>query len=129
MADAGDEEQLSADEVAGAVAARRALGDDAEEAVIRAFLDRTGAAIDARVTERLNQQVAPMPMPRMPPMPMPQPKPKSDHRPFALAIISLIAGIPLTGIATQFGGASLITVIVIWLAIVAINVVYGRRRP
>jgi hypothetical protein len=129
MVSAEDEERLGADDVAGAVAARRALGEDAEDAVIRAFLERTGDAIDARVTERLNQQIAPVQMPQAPQMPAPQPQgPRTDHRPFVLAIISLGAGIPLTGIATQFHGAALVAVLIIWTGIVALNVVYGRRR-
>lgn len=147
-----DESKLTADDVAGSVAARKALGPDAEEAVIQAFLERTGEAIDARVAERLAdqqqsahpesayaQQLQPPPtaypagMPLVPP-PAPRP-PRPDRTPFALAMVSLLAGIPLTGIATQFGAngnsggmAALIAVVVIWAGIVAVNVVYNRHH-
>lgn len=112
----------SADEVAGSLAARRALGPDAEDAVIEAFLERTGAAIDRRVDERLSIRQAQ----HLPP-PAPQ-RPHTDHTPFVLAIVSLGAGIPLTGIATQFQGSALIAVVIIWAAIALINVVYHRYR-
>ncbi len=117
---------LTAEDVAGSFAARQALGPDAEEAVIQAFLERTGHAIDARVEERLaERQLA-----ALPPRPSgPQAPPSGvDRTPLALAIVSLGAGIPLTGIATQFQGSGLIAVVVIWAAIALINVVYNRSR-
>ncbi|HEY3501495.1 MAG TPA: hypothetical protein VGN37_01770 [Actinocatenispora sp.] len=121
---AGDAAGPSADEVAGSLAARRALGPDAEDAVIEAFLERTGDAIDRRVAERLAVERV-----HQPPLPPPAPRgPERDHTPFVLAIISLGAGIPLTGIATQFQGSALIAVVIIWAAIALINVVYNRSR-
>ncbi|MEV0838338.1 hypothetical protein AB0I55_02155 [Actinocatenispora sera] len=118
------------DDVAGSIAARRALGPDAEEAVIRAFLERTGQEIDRRVDERLarTQPVPPPPMPAPAPPP-PQRQPSGvDHTPFVLAIVSIGAGIPLTGIATQLQGSTLIGIVIIWAGLVLINVVYGMRR-
>lgn len=123
---AGEAAGPSADEVAGSLAARRALGPDAEDAVIEAFLERTGDAIDRRVAERLAVERMHQPPP---PPPAPQAHgPQRDHTPFVLAIISLGAGIPLTGIATQFQGSALIAVVIIWAAIALINVVYNRSR-
>lgn len=116
------------DDVAGSIAARRALGPDAEEAVIRAFLERTGQQIDRRVDERLArtqpEPPAPAPLPR-PPQP---PRSSTDHTSFVLAIISIGAGIPLTGIATQLQGSNLLGIVIIWAGLVLINVVYGMRR-
>ncbi len=121
-----DHPGLTAEDVAGSFAARQALGPDAEEAVIQAFLERTGQAIDARVEERLaERQLAARPPTPSAPHP---PHQGVDRTPLALAIVSLGAGIPLTGIATQFQNSGLIAVVVIWAAIALINVVYGRRR-
>jgi hypothetical protein len=120
----------SMDDVAGSIAARKALGPDAEEAVIRAFLERTGQQIDRRVDERLarTQPAPPPPMPAPAPHP-PQRQPSGvDHTPFVLAIISIGAGIPLTGIATQLQGSTLLGLVIIWAGLVLINVVYGMRR-
>jgi|GEM_PF-6082130 len=112
----------SSDDVAGSIAARKALGPDAEEAVIRAFLERTGQEIDRRVDERLASQ------PATPPPAVPPSGQRVDHTPFILAIVSVGAGIPLTGIATQLHGGTLPGIVIIWLGLVLINVVYGRRR-
>ncbi|GAA4211377.1 hypothetical protein GCM10022220_32870 [Actinocatenispora rupis] len=123
MADGGtsDGSGPSAEEVAGSLAARRALGPDAEDAVIEAFLERTGQAIDKRVDARLQQVPPPPPLPNMP-------LPHTDHTPFVLAIVSLGAGIPLTGIATQFKGAGLVAVAMVWIGIAMINLIYNRYR-
>lgn len=128
-----DRPGLTAEEVAGSVAARQALGPEAEAAVIQAFLERTGHAIDARVEERLAMR-QPM-MPQIPPMHQmqhmqqhPVGRRQTDYTPFVLGIISLGAGIPLTGIATQFPGNELVAVVVIWAAIALINLIYSRRK-
>ena len=109
-----------ADELAGSIAARQALGPDSEDAVIEAFLQRTGQAIDARVeaqlaAERLMRPVSPVGAPG---------GLKADHRPFALAIISLLAAIPITAICTQIH-PSAFAMIAALAAIVVLNVVYN----
>jgi hypothetical protein len=109
-----------ADEISGSLAARQALGPDSEDAVIEAFLQRTGQAIDARVqaqlaAERLMRPGSPAGSPG---------GPKPDHRPFALAIVSLLAAIPITAICTQIH-PSAFAIIVALAAIVVLNVVYN----
>ena len=114
----GEDDGLTADTVAGSVAARRALGPDAEDAVIEAFLERTGEAIDQRVEQRLAH---------LPASSTPTPA-RPDRTSFALAIFSLGVGVPLTGIATAFDGVdSLIAVLIVWVGIALINIVYNRR--
>ncbi|WP_203962447.1 hypothetical protein [Actinocatenispora thailandica] len=126
MPEGAEAEGPSMDDVAGSIAARKALGPDAEEAVIRAFLERTGQQIDRRVDERLGR-VQPAPPPAVPQPPQ-QPHGSTDHTAFVLAIVSIGAGIPLTGIATQLQGSTLIGIVLIWAGLVLINVVYGMRR-
>lgn len=103
---------VSADELAGFVAARRALGPDSEDAVIAGFLEKTGKAIDARVEARLAEQVK-----------VKQENDKNDYQwaPFILACVSLGLGIPITGVAATAG---LLAVVVVWIAIAAINVAF-----
>jgi hypothetical protein len=109
--------EIDADEVAGLLAARREFGDAGEQAVIAAFLERTGRMIDARVDERLAQH-------RWAPAP--------DRRNGAklfLAIASMILGIPLTGIAHALHPvAGVILVLVVWIAIITINVSFHQSQ-
>jgi hypothetical protein len=106
---------VPAEELESILHARAVLGADAEPGVIQAFLDRTGLAIDARVDSRLSQSAAPAR------------GRASDQSSLALAIASLVVGIPLTAIATQFGHASALIVCVVWAAIAIVNVSYVRR--
>jgi hypothetical protein len=116
--------QIPADDVAGTIAARQALGQDNEQAVIQAFLERTGYAIDARVDARMEARqmvaAATQPAPR---------QTANDPGRVVLALGSMLFAIPLTGIATQFSGAvALFIVIVAWVGIVAVNIAYNRHR-
>lgn len=112
--------EVPAEEVAGTLAARQALGDEAEDAIIREFLDRSGRGIDARVEARLAEWEQRYRQPRKQPNP--------DRSALALAIVSLIAGVPLTGIAVAFGNNSLIVALVIWIGIVLVNLVYNSAH-
>jgi hypothetical protein len=106
---------IDTDEVAGALAARRELGPDAELAVIAGFLDRVGQAIDARVA----QQVAQTTTDRSP----------RDGRGPLLVLASIALGIPITGVLTRYDevvGAVLTGFV--WTAIAIINVAYHRGR-
>lgn len=110
------------DDLAGALAARRELGIEAEQALVAGFLNRVGQAIDARVDERIAQHRAAATWPR---------PPEADRRNIgprlALAITSLVLAIPLSGIGAAFkGGIGLAVTLVSWVAIVAINVVFNR---
>jgi Flp pilus assembly protein TadB len=107
------------EEVAGTLAARQALGEEAEDAIIREFLDRSGQGIDARVEARLADWEQHHPLPK---------KPATDRSGLALAIVSLVVGVPLTGIATAFGDSSLIVALVVWIGIVLVNLVYNSSH-
>ena len=67
-----------------------------------------------------------------PPAPSPVPaKPAvGDRGALALAIVSIVAGIPLTAIATSVGfhPVGMFGVLIIWIAIAVINVTYNRRN-
>ena len=106
--------QIPRDDLIAAAAARRELGDELEPAVVEAFLDRVERAIDARVDQRLAEREAA------------ERRQPSDGATVKLAIWSLVLAIPITGAAD-----STLTIIVAWIAIVAINVAHalgGRRR-
>jgi hypothetical protein len=115
------EPESSRDDLQAAVAARRELGRDYEDAVLDSFLDRIdrsiAARVDARVAERVpavlqstGEQRAGGPDPGL-----------------VLGATSVIAGIPITAIAggtTGLGG-----IIIAWSGIAAVNVAqaWGRR--
>jgi hypothetical protein len=121
---------LNPDEIRAAAETHHELGPEYQSAVIESFLDKVGREIDARVDARLNGTRAPYPGPSMQPMPMGQPPAVRQGRsgsPFALAIVSLIAGIPLTGIAL---GATTpekapLALFLVWLGIAVINIAYA----
>lgn len=111
---------LNPDDIRAAAETHRELGPDYQSAVVESFLDRVTKEIDARVDARLASS-----------LPQPATRQQRERGPFALGVISLIAAIPLTGIAlsqsrTGGGGALL----VVWLGIAVINVAYAlHMRP
>jgi hypothetical protein len=115
--------QADPDDLGGALAARRELGIEAEQALIEGFLHRTGQAIDARVDERIAQHRAATGWPR----PAEPDRRRNTGPKLALAITSLVLGIPLSGISAAFEeGFGLVVLVVVWTAIVAINVSFHR---
>ena len=89
----------------------RELGHDYQAAVIDSFLDKVGREIDARVDAR-------MAAPRLT-------RSARKPAPFALAVVSLALGIPLTAIAAAITG--LAGLLVVWIGITAINVAYALQ--
>lgn len=113
---------LTPDEIRAAAAAHRELGPDYQSAVIESFLDKVGREIDARVDARIGYLQPPAP---------PRPA-RGNGSAFALAVVSMAFGIPLTAIAVTVGShpVGLAGVVVIWLAITVINFGYTRSvRP
>jgi hypothetical protein len=114
---------FSPDEIRAAAQTHRELGPEYEGAVIESFLDKVGKEIDARVDERLGR-------PRRG-----RAEPASAPKQFsglALPVTSMILGIPLTAIVVSAGNRppGIVGLLVVWLAIVAINVAYSLRfRP
>ena len=102
------------------VRADETLGPGYRDAVIESFLEKVGGEIDARVAARLAA---------LPPMPGPtRPRRGSGSgSPLALAVISMVLGIPISAIAVAAGAhpAGALGLIVVWLAIAAINLGYA----
>ena len=115
---------FSRDEIRAAAETHRELGPDYQEAVIESFLDKVGKEIDARVDARLGNSRRDW---------RPQRAPKQHHgSAMALAIVSMVLGIPLTAIVLAAGShpAGLAGLLIVWAAIVAINVAFAiRLRP
>jgi len=110
---------LSPDEIRAAAETHTELGADYQPAVIESFLDKVGREIDARVEARL-RGLQPGHQERSAP---PAVRP-SRGSPFTLAVISLLAGIPLSAIALSYDHPDSRGLVVIWLAITVINVGY-----
>jgi hypothetical protein len=116
---------FSRDEIRAAAETHREIGPDYQEAVIESFLDKVGKEIDARVDARLGYGRRDW---------QPQPAAPRQHHgsAMALAIVSMVLGIPLTAIVLAAGShpAGLAGLLVVWAAIVAINLAYAiRLRP
>jgi hypothetical protein len=100
------EELVPRDEARAALAARRELGDDFDDALVEAFA--------GRIEERLHT--------RRPAM-----KPNEERgMSLALAIVSVACGIPITAIAIS--GAGVPALVVAWAGIVLVNVLFARLR-
>jgi hypothetical protein len=100
--------EVPRDELNAAVEARRELGQELEPQVIEGFLERVGQAIDERVDQRLKKREG------------------DGEGTIGLAVVSLLFGIPLTGIGA--GTTGLAGLVVVWLGIVLVNFAYALRR-
>jgi hypothetical protein len=92
------------EDVRAAIQARQELGAELEPHVIDSFVER----IEKRIGEV--GQVS-----------------RTPHRregSFVLALASLVAAIPITGIAATHGG--IVAMLVVWAGIVLVNAVYNR---
>lgn len=108
------------DELAGALAARRELGPDAEQAAIAAFLERTNEAIERKVDARVAAHLALNSQPAAPA--------RGDAGTIGLALGSIALGIPIMGIATQFPSVvALLVALIYWIAVAIVNVSYHHR--
>jgi hypothetical protein len=113
------EPESSRDDLQAAVAARRELGRDYEDAVLDSFLDRIDRSIAARVDARVAERV-------------PKVQSTGENRGGAdpglvLGVTSIVAGIPITAIS---GGTTGIEgILVAWAGIATVNLAHawGRR--
>jgi hypothetical protein len=96
------------EEVSVAIETRRELGEELEPQVIDGFLERVGQAIDERVDQRLEKRGS------------------RGQATVGLATMSLLFGIPLSGIGA--GTSGLAGLLVVWAGIVAVNFAYALRR-
>jgi hypothetical protein len=108
MERSGSEPAVDREELRAAIETRRELGPELEPHVIDSFVER--------IERRLTQERAPSPARR----------PPETSKSLALAIISLVAAIPITAIAATHGGIS--AIIVVWAGIVLVNLAYARSR-
>jgi hypothetical protein len=102
--------ELPREELSAAIEARRELGQELEPHVIDGFLERVGKAIDERVDQRLKKRGSD----------------GDSEGTIGLAVVSLLFGIPLTGIGA--GTTGLAGLVVVWLGIVLVNFAYALRR-
>jgi hypothetical protein len=115
---------LTPEELRAAAEVHTELGPGYSDAVVDSFLEKVGREIDARVDARLAGAYPG----RRPPAPR-QPRDNT----FALAVISMALGIPMTAIVLQVGRnpPGFWGLLVVWVAIVAINAgnaVHNRAR-
>ena len=97
------------EELEAVIQARRELGEDLEPQLVEGFVDRIERRIDERAKELASAR---RPTTRRP-----------DWSAFALAILSLGLAVPLVEKASLAGE------VVMWIAIVGINLAYNLRRP
>ena len=124
------ESPLSAGELRAAAETHKELPAEYRDAVLDSFVDRVGREIDARVDARLAQAAA-RPVAPQPAVAVPARAPK-PFSPLAMALGSITLGIPITAIAVAAGEhpTGLWGLIVVWVAITAINLGYAARlRP
>ena len=110
-------------EVEAALAARRELGIEYEEAIAAGLLDRVNQLALMRASEMRREAERVDQMAELE-------KTSRTHR-FVLGIISLGAGIPITAISATNVEPGLLGVLVSWAGIVGVNVAAGlnsRRR-
>jgi hypothetical protein len=102
-----EQSAVDRDELTAAIEARRELGKELEPQVVDSFVER----IERRVAERTSAK--------------PARKDDSDNT-LALAIVSLLAAIPITAIAATHGGN--VAIALVWVGIVLVNLAYARRH-
>jgi hypothetical protein len=106
------------EEVRATVAARRELGADFDAAVADSLLRRMGPELDARIDERLAAR---------------RDNVRSGYRAdlftLVLALGSFALGLGAPSASSQLGDAgSLIVTLLVWIAIVAVNVAHALAR-
>lgn len=113
----------SRDDLQAAVAARRELGRDYEDAVLDSFLDRMERSIAARVDARVDERLPGTKSGKSQPTGLGK---DESNRAFVLGVVSLGTGIPISGIAagvTGLGG-----LLVAWAGIVGVNVAHALAQ-
>ncbi|HEV2344072.1 MAG TPA: hypothetical protein VGS97_08270 [Actinocrinis sp.] len=111
--------ELTPEEIAAALAARRELGPEYEDAIAASLADRFEREIAARVAATRNP-----------------PKPErrhhdahsSDRASTWLAISSLVAGIPVTGIVAGTSHGNVFAIGVAWVGIALVNTAHALGR-
>lgn len=119
------EPHLTKADLQSAVGASRELGPDYDAAIAANLAKQVELIIDTRVAQGLaSQGVTPRGLATPGSVPVVRPAGR-DGSQLALAIVSIVLSIPLTAIALS---SSLISLLVVWIGIVAVNFAYGRRH-
>lgn len=119
---------LTPQEIASALAARRELGPDYEDAIASALAEKMAKEINSRVdAELLAQGVHPAKADR------PQKPPRrlagdSSGHSTAVAIASLVAGIPVTAIVAGTSNGNVFAIGTAWLGIALVNIAHSTSR-
>ena len=116
---------FSPDEIRAAAEVHSELGPGYRDAVIDSFLDKVGREIDARVDARVAAAQQPAPPPAH------QHQHRHFNGSFAVAVASLIFGIPMTAIAANSKSGA-VAVFIVWIGIAVVNIAYtigSRRTP
>jgi hypothetical protein len=104
---------LTPEEVRAAAEVHSELGPVYGDAVLESFLDKVGKEIDARVDARLAEVRKPV-----------------KDRSFVVAIASVGAGVALTPITLSLGTDREMSLLLVWVALVVINIAAGlHHRP
>ena len=107
---------ISRDDIEATLAVRQERGTEMEPALIDAMAAKIEATVrrrhEAEVAERKRSEVAAT---------------SGQGARIAIAIVSLVMGIPMTAIAGAMGG--LAGIVVVWVGIVMVNMVFAMRRP
>ena len=115
---------VDGDVLLGAIAARRELGPESDAAVVAAFLDHAGRAIDARVDQRVADHVVAGGQSGT--------RTEADRwrsSAVKLALGSFALAFPITGVVlSETQGSGTLLVVLIWVAIIAINLSFHRNR-
>jgi hypothetical protein len=112
--------RLPRDDLAAALAARRELGPDYDDAFVETLVDRIEETLATRTA------TGPAHRGRGASAPAPAPRPGAGHgSDLALAIVSLTAAVPLSAIGAVNAGMP--GLVIVWVAIVLVNLIYSRR--
>ncbi|MGP4028459.1 hypothetical protein [Actinomadura sp. 3N407] len=110
--------RLPREDLTAAMAARRELGPDYDDAFIETVVDRIQETLDART--------AAPPRPRL--RPAPEPGHGGHDHSLAMAVLSLLAAIPLTAIAVLNAGLPGLFLAIAGIVLVNVTYTFRPRR-
>lgn len=108
--------EISRDDIEATLAVRQERGAEMEPALV----DAMAAKIEATVRRRHEAEIAEQRRSELAAS-------RGQGARIAIAIVSLVMGIPITAIAGGMGG--LAGIVVVWVGIVLVNMVFAMRRP
>ncbi len=122
--------ELTPEEIAAALAARRELGPDYEDAIASSLAEKVEREIAARVNaaQMSAMQMQVNAVQGNAPRQRRQPDASTEGR--WIAVTSLVAGIPVTGIVAGTSNGNVAAIAVAWAGIALVNMAhaFGRRK-